>query len=258
MDILESSFADIKKIELENKSLYLIRPKYLKAPYKTVIFYHGWSSSAKNQIFRANILASYGYQVVLPEALNHGERGLLDYTDMNVIKEKFFPTLMNNIKEAPELVDYVKKNLEIDDEHLYVAGHSMGAITAGALFTFNRSIKSALIFNGTLNWKWLVNLVNSLNSKEADYELARINEFMLNMDPMEHINDIKDRPIAMLNGELDNVISAKAEEEFYNKAKAEYSDENLIFFKKYENTYHQLTTQMMEDGIRFLKKIEEC
>lgn len=41
-----------------------------------VLFYHGWSSQKEFQAVRGrSILASYGYDVVDPDAVNHGHRG---------------------------------------------------------------------------------------------------------------------------------------------------------------------------------------
>ena len=45
----------------------------------TVLFYHGWSSAKELQVLRARILAAYGYAVLVPDALYHGERGSIDY-----------------------------------------------------------------------------------------------------------------------------------------------------------------------------------
>lgn len=46
-----------------------------------VIFYHGWTSTKELQSLRGHILAAYGYDVIIPEAINHGERGLIDYEE---------------------------------------------------------------------------------------------------------------------------------------------------------------------------------
>lgn len=40
-----------------------------------VLFYHGWSSQKEFQAVRGRILASYGYDVIIPDAVNHGHRG---------------------------------------------------------------------------------------------------------------------------------------------------------------------------------------
>ena len=46
-----------------------------------IIFYHGWSSTKELQSLRGHILAAYGYDVLIPEAIYHGERGLIDYDE---------------------------------------------------------------------------------------------------------------------------------------------------------------------------------
>ena len=46
-----------------------------------VIFYHGWTSTKELQSLRGHILAAYGYDVLIPEAVHHGERGIIDYED---------------------------------------------------------------------------------------------------------------------------------------------------------------------------------
>ncbi len=38
-----------------------------------VIFYHGWTSTKELQSLRGHILAAYGYDVIIPEAINHGK-----------------------------------------------------------------------------------------------------------------------------------------------------------------------------------------
>ena len=254
MDYLVTEYADIKKVLIEDKTpAYVITPKNIEGKLKTIIFYHGWSSAAKNQIFRANILASYGYQVVLPEATYHGERGNLDYNDIEVVKRYILETIMHNIEEAPSIFRYAEENLNADPENIAVSGHSMGAITAGGLFTFNKKLKAAMIFNGSLNWKKVVNAL--IEGEEDSYERMRINDFMLQMDPMKHIKDIKDRPIVMLNGKEDDVVHPAMQREFYEKAVEEYSDKEKIMFKEFDLTKHQLTTQMLEEGICFLKEV---
>ena len=52
--------------------IYLTDEEKENFKIKNLIFYHGWSSSAENQLFRANIFASFGYRVFLPDAIFHG------------------------------------------------------------------------------------------------------------------------------------------------------------------------------------------
>lgn len=252
MEYLKSEYVDIKKQSINEIPLYVLSPKGCKEKYKTIIFYHGWGSSAKNQIFRANILASYGYQVVLPEARYHGERGTLDYEEAETVRAKMCQTIMHNIEEFPTLYKYVTDELKADEQNIVVSGHSMGAITASGLFTFKQSLKAAVLFNGACDWEWIVDSINSTG--EVTYEMMRINEFMLQMNPKEHLENLSDRYLIMYNGEEDKTIDPKVQEKFYELAKDSYKDKSKIKFEKWEATSHQITTQMLEKAIITLKE----
>lgn len=67
-----------EKIYIGEIPAIIFRPAETRNLYPTVIFYHGWSSSKENQRFRAFILSALGYQVVIPDAINHGERNPID------------------------------------------------------------------------------------------------------------------------------------------------------------------------------------
>lgn len=38
------------------------------SPYGSMVYYHGWGSSAESSIFRGGIFASYGFDTYLPDA----------------------------------------------------------------------------------------------------------------------------------------------------------------------------------------------
>lgn len=251
MEFLKSNYTDISLIDVERVPIYVVRPKGDFKTYKTIVFYHGWGSNAKNQIFRANILASYGYQVILPEARYHGERGKLDYDDVSVLRNRICEVIMHNIEEFPKIYRYMVQNLGVDEENIAVGGHSMGAITASGLFTFKQSLKVAMLFNGVCDWKWLV---DAITKGDVSYESMRINEFMLQMNPKEHLENLVDREMILYNGEDDDVISPIAQESFYEAAKVVYSEKEKLRFTKWEATSHQLTTQMLESAIIALKE----
>lgn len=45
-----------------------------QAPLAEIILYHGWGSNAEKQRFRGQLLAGFGYRVVVPEISGHGAR----------------------------------------------------------------------------------------------------------------------------------------------------------------------------------------
>lgn len=247
---LKSKFFDTKEIKIKRTPATLITPKTGEEKYKTIVFYHGWSSSKENQIFRGCIFALYGFQVLIPQSNYHGSRNTgLDYEHPEVEREYLPRTIMDNIIEAPEILRELVEIYNADPDNLYVSGHSMGAMTAGCLFTFSDLFKGALVFNGTLNLKPVIDEYKSETSTE---EVDRIHEFILQIDPINHMEKLKDRKLIMLNGAEDCDVNPKWQKEFYDKAKEVYKDKSKIIFETFYGTPHVLTTNMMEEGIKLL------
>lgn len=254
MEFLKSDFANYEKIEIKGVPTIIVTPKIERENIKTIVFYHGWSSDNINQVFRANIFANYGYRVVLPCARFHGERGSLDYENEDVVKKYMLETIMHNIEEAPAIFKYINEELKSDE--IAVGGHSMGAITAGGLYCFKKDLKMAFIYNGMNDWAYLVNEINkNKDIAKTPYEELRINDFFLDMNPVENRDSFKDRPIVLFNGAEDEVVNPEAQENFYREAVEIYTNKNLINFSKFEGTAHQLTTQMIDTSIKFSKEI---
>lgn len=249
---LKSKFFDMREIKITRTPATLITPKTGEEKYKTIVFYHGWSSSKENQIFRGSIFALYGFQVLIPQSNYHGCRSIgLNYEDPEVEREYLPRTIMDNIIEAPAILRELVEIYNADPDNLYVSGHSMGAMTAGCLFTFSDLFKGALVFNGTLNLK---PMIDEYKRETTTEEVSRIHEFILQVDPVNHIDKLKDRKLIMLNGAEDGDVNPKWQRDFYEKAKEVYKDKSKIVFETFPGTPHVLTTNMMEEGIKFLQK----
>ena len=161
---------------------------------------------------------------------------------------------MHNIEEAPSIFNYIEENYPGNE--IAVGGHSMGAITAGGLYAFKKDLKMAFIFNGINNWKELVRGVNELkNQDKIDEREFRINEFFLDMNPMDSPEAFNDRPLVLYNGEDDDVIDPSGQESFVKEVEKVYEDKKLLDFKLFEMTGHQVTTQMLEEAIKFSKEL---
>lgn len=254
MEYLKTNYSDIKKVMIGKVPAVIIEPK--ESTNKTLVFYHGWGSDKERQIFRGNIFASYGYRVVLPEARHHGERNVekLDHEDKDVEGKYILKVIMHNIEEAPSIFNYIEENYP--GSEIAVGGHSMGAITAGGLYAFKKDLKMAFIFNGINNWKELVRGVNELKGQDKiDEREFRINEFFLDMNPMDSPEAFKDRPLVLFNGRNDDVINPAGQESFAKEVEKVYEDKKLLNFKLFDMTYHQITTQMLEEAIKFSKEL---
>lgn len=212
----------------------------------TIIFYHGWSSNKESQRLRGFILANLGFQVIIPDAIYHGERNRLDNYDVDNSVRYMWPTIMNNMEEAGMLIDYCVKNYHADPSKIGVIGHSMGGFTAAGVFTHNKHIKTAVILNGSFNWKG----ANEIFKRNLQVEEEADNP----LDPMINQELLRDRPILLLHGAADNVVSIESQRIFYHDVKNKYKDESLIQMVEYDNLGHFVTTNMMDDGASWFRK----
>lgn len=227
----------------------ILKPRNQNGKLATIIFYHGWSSNKERQKFRGFILASLGYQVIIPDSIHHGERNPIAYDDVDNMSKYFWETILNNIKESKDIIGASIDIYDMDPENIAVMGHSMGSFTAAGVFTHDKRIKTSIILNGSCNWKMSNEIFLEQLGKNITVEEE---EEIIRLDPMNNLDKVIDRPILMLNGGSDEVVPMEPQKIFYDKIKDSYKDGSKIKFIKYTNIGHFVTTSMMEDTAKWL------
>lgn len=238
---------------IDDISLIRMNLKYNKGKVPTIIMYHGWSSDKESQRLRAFILANLGYQVLIPDAINHGDRDRLENYDAEDAAKYFWPTVLNNIEEAKKLIDYCILHCNSDPERIGVIGHSMGGFSAAGVFTYNEFIKTAVILNGSFNWRHFNQIVKkgmSIDDNRFDKEEERLDS----IDPMNNLGLIINRPVLLLHGSDDRVVSIESQRAFYREIKPLYSDKSKIQLIEYNDLGHFVSTKMMSDTAIWFRK----
>lgn len=225
-----------------------------KGKLPTIIFYHGWSSNKESQRLRAFILANLGYQVIIPDAINHGQRNRLDIYDGESSVRYFWPTILNNIEEAKKLLDYCISHYNADPDRIGAIGHSMGGFTAAGVFTYNSCVKTAIILNGSFNWRHSNQILKDKLGLEDMDDFKEEEERINSIDPMNNQELVIDRPILLLHGGYDRVVNIESQKLFYEEVKPQYSDKSLINLIEYNNVDHFVTTNMMDEAAKWFKK----
>src|SRR5690606_12904077 len=118
----------------------------------TIIYYHGWESNKDNNLFLGKILAFHGYNVILPDAVYHGERGALKSYNVEALKKHFWDVILNSVNEYNALIKAAGEKLEIDPNRVAVMGSSMGGFIASGVFAANPEIKCLINMNGACAW----------------------------------------------------------------------------------------------------------
>lgn len=75
----ENSYITITREGINKVPCLKFKPKGYKGLFPTVINYHGWHSSKEFKRFEALVIASHGYQVIVPDAFHHGDRDPIDH-----------------------------------------------------------------------------------------------------------------------------------------------------------------------------------
>lgn len=244
-----------QRIKIDDIPALLFRPKDKEGLLHTIIFYHGWGSNKNSQRIRAFLLCSLGYQVIVPDALHHGERGLLEYINPDNVRDNFWPVVFNNIEESELIINELKEKYNANPGTISVMGHSMGGFTSAGIFTHNPNIKTMVVVNGSCNWLHTNNIfkenpafINSEGYEDMEKKIVLL-------DPMNNLNLLVNRPILLLHGAGDSVVPISSQRIFFNKIKAMYNEADNIKFIEYPNLDHYLTTCMMEQTVKWLGDI---
>lgn len=217
----------------------------------TIVFYHGWGSSKESQRFRGFILSNLGYQVIIPGAIYHGERRAIDHKDIGKTGKYFWETVLNNMDEFHILLEELIGKYNTNPDNIAVMGHSMGGISAAGIFTHNDNVKTSVVLNGSFNWTMLNEIL--LEQFSIDKPIGIGEEALVKkLDPMNNLAKLVDRPLLILHGGEDSMVSKVPQEIFYEKIKPLYKNENNICMIEYPYLNHFVTTNMLEEATKWI------
>lgn len=243
-----------RNIKIDDIPTLVLTPKNDTKLHPTIILYHGWGSSLERQRFRAYILCTFGYQVLVPCAIYHGERNSIDHTNPENAGKYFWRIILNNIDEFKLIREYAISRLSADSDRIGVTGNSMGGFTSAGIFTSYKDIKALVVFNGSCNFEYSNEIfMEALNIsiKDADQNLrVRIDK----CDPIKNLDAIVNRPILLLHGDSDTLVNVNAQREFFKKVAPMYDSSDKLSFIEYPKLNHFVTTNMMEEAAIWFDK----
>ena len=251
--VFENEHISIDKIEIDNIPCLKIRPRDEKGLLPTVLYYHGWSSNKDYQHLKGSILSSQGYQVIVPDAIHHGERGSLDYDNLKVAEKYFYDIIIQNVKESKGLIENIIKNHDADPDRIAVMGSSMGGFSVSGIFIKNPKLKCLVVFNGSCAW---IDSAENFRKKAGkaplnQEEISRLFKY----DPLKNSQLLNMRPILMFHGDSDSIVSIESQRLFYDEILPLYRN-NLEDFKLIEipRLNHYISIGMLEEAILWMRK----
>ncbi|SHI87912.1 hypothetical protein SAMN05444401_1664 [Clostridium amylolyticum] len=248
--MLKNESLSVNRIEVLGIPCIVIKEKKAKGKLPTVFLYHGWSSQKENHTMFGETLALYGYMVIIPDALYHGERGSLNYDDATMAAKHFWEIVFNNIEESEKLIKMAVEELGADEKNMALLGHSMGGFSAAGIFTKHPEIKTVININGSFAYEKAEKLF--LKAAEGFTVPKEHLEELRSYDPTSHKESFNLRPILMLHGEADAIVPIESQEYFYNEILEYYKEApEKLEFTKVPRLNHYITIGMVEDTINW-------
>jgi dienelactone hydrolase len=123
------------------------------------------------------------------------------------------------INDTRRLIDYLQTHPDIDPERIYLIGASYGAITGSTATAFDERIRASVLVVGGADIKTMLNaplIKNAVNNAPLHWMGKQVVAFMMRpADPKRYAAGTAGRPVLMLNGSEDTLVSPDAGKKLY-------------------------------------------
>lgn len=122
------------------------------------------------------------------------------------------------VHETWRLIDYLSTRPDIDARRIYLVGASYGAITGVVATAYDKRIRAATLVVGGGNWRLLAEAPEVRNSIPVWIHpfVGLLMTFLAGVaDPIHHASHTAGRPILMLNGSNDSVVTPESGNALY-------------------------------------------
>lgn len=195
-----------------------------------VVFYHGWRSAKELVLTQARKLAAKQLRVILPDAMNHGERAIKAISE--IPSYTFWQSIQGNLLEFPVLEDFLKRNDLLLNDDIRVGGVSMGGITTCALLVKHPEITKAACLMGTpqpvLYRERVIEQAQKFH-RFVPEDLRPLTDWLKGYDLSLQPEKVAGRPLLFWHGTEDEKIAFRDAYEFYVRYKAKDFGQNMNF-----------------------------
>ncbi|WP_125762902.1 alpha/beta fold hydrolase [Companilactobacillus hulinensis] len=232
--------------------LEVVEEKYRYSKVPLVIFYHGWRSDKELVLTQARKLAKKNIRVILPDAMNHGQRR----EDISSIPSfTFWNSIQGNLAEFDLVKDFYLNRDLVLDEKIGVGGYSMGGMTTGALLTQHPEITAATIIMGTPNLNAYAKLVRDSAAKHHLYvpkDMENLTSWIDNYDLNNYPETLNNRPVLFWHGTDDERIPYSQSKKFFDSIQGQPYAEQVAFITGYK-AKHLVETRLMDKIANFFE-----
>ncbi|OGD88323.1 hypothetical protein A3G14_03730 [Candidatus Curtissbacteria bacterium RIFCSPLOWO2_12_FULL_38_9] len=120
--------------------------------FPAVLIIHGFKGFSSQRHIQgiSDSLVDKGFLTLRPDLTKDPGRSYLDFSDMTYGQE---------LRDAEDVLDYLLKLDEVDQQKIAVAGHSLAGMIAAELAAKREVIKALAILSGVYDFKWIANKI---------------------------------------------------------------------------------------------------
>ncbi len=195
-----------------------------------VVYYHGWQSAKELILTQARKISEKGIRVLLPDAMNHGERKAGNISAIPSVT--FWSSIQYNLIEFSLLTRFFDHHEMIKNKKIGVGGMSMGGITTCALLTSHTEIVAAASMMGTPKPAHFAHLIIEDADRRHYYVPKDLNKslsWLASYDLSLHPETLGGRPLLLWHGTEDKKLPYQDVYDFYNNIHSEIYGRQLVF-----------------------------
>ncbi|BCB03019.1 prolyl oligopeptidase family serine peptidase [Bacillus sp. KH172YL63] len=228
--------------------LHIVKKEIGEEQAPLCFFIHGFTSAKEHNLHYAYYLAEKGFRVILPDALEHGERSTGKSEQQ--LGEVFWKIVINTIHELGVLKEHFEEEGLILPDRIGVAGTSMGGIVTLGALTQYEWISSAVSLMGNPAYvkfaETQIGQVEALgydlpfSKEEIQGILNELSHYDLSLQPEK----LGGRPLMFWHGKRDKVVPFNLTREFYDSIVPVYEgQEDHLLFIEDEKADHKVTRE---------------
>lgn len=243
--ILKRSVKNIPVLEVVQEEL-----RNEKIP--VVIYYHGWQTSKELVLTQGRKFAQQGIRVILPDAMNHGER---KQPVSSVPSYTFWNSIYGNLFEFETFLEHLERR-GLLHEKIAVGGVSMGGMTTCALMVKHPELTSGVCLMGS---PAPLAYGQEIQKRADDYHyllpkdyfdlISWVKHYDLSLQPEK----LAGRPLFFWHGKADEKIPYEQTADFVEKNQS-MSYGRQIVFRSSKNQRHMVQVPLMEEAALFLRQ----
>ena len=226
----------------------LVRPR-ADGPQPAAIIQHGYGADKNDLLPLGEYLAERGFLVLLPDAWGHGERlSMNGRSYLNTLSADFLvETVRQTVDDVKACLDYLSALPDVRADAISVGGFSMGA--GIALMTGLRDARVAAIVSlAGASAHDLVTL--RLPGMEAPSE--ELQRWATEQDLGSALARFAPRPLLLMHGRQDDMVSPQASQHIYDTALPFYRDSPERLTLKWYDVSHTISVPMIVDAVNWI------